>query len=225
MFLVGRRDVLENGTHPAIMTSYGGYGVSMTPQFSVLVALMMERGCLFALPNIRGGSEFGSDWHHAAKRRNRQIAFDDFLSAAEWLIDTGRTGRRKLAIFGGSNAGLLVAAAMTQRPDLFGAVLCIAPTLDMLRYHLFKNAHLRKDELGTAVDPDDFTALYQYSPYRRVCDGTSYPATMFVSGDRDQNCDSLHARKMTARLQAANSSEFPIFLDYSPHRGHSQSCL
>jgi len=113
MFLVGRRDVLESGQHPAIMTSYGGYGVSMTPQFSVFVAFLMERGCLFALPNIRGGSEFGVEWHNAAKRRNRQVAFDDFLRAAEWLIETGRTEQQKLAIFGGSNSGLLVGAAMT----------------------------------------------------------------------------------------------------------------
>ena len=119
MFLVGRRDVLESGNHPAIMTSYGGYGIPMTPQFSILVAFLIERGCLFALPNIRGGSEFGAQWHHAAKRRNRQVAIDDFLSAAEWLVAVGRTTAAQLAIFGGSNSGLLVAAAMTQRPEHF----------------------------------------------------------------------------------------------------------
>ena len=221
MFLVGREDVLAHGAHAAIMTSYGGHGVAMTPQFSVFVAFLLERGCLFALPNIRGGSEFGIEWHHAAKRRNRQVAFDDFLSAAEWLIETGRTERQTLAIFGGSNSGLLVAAAMTQRPDLFGAVVCIAPLLDMLRYHLFDNAYVWKDEFGTVDDPDDFAALHEYSPYHRVCDRTSYPAIMLVAGDRDQKCNSLHARKMTARLQAANISDKPIFLDYGPQRGHS----
>jgi prolyl oligopeptidase len=220
MFLVGRRDVLESGQHPAIMTSYGGYGVSMTPQFSVFVAFLIEHECLFALPNIRGGSEFGIEWHNAAKRRNRQVAFNDFLSAAEWLIETGRTEPRGLAIFGGSNSGLLVGAAMTQRPDLFRAVVCMVPMLDMLRYHLFDDAHVWKDEFGTAEDPDDFAALLSYSPYHRVQEGMSYPATMIVSGDADQICNSLHARKMTARLQAANMSQYPMFLDYSRHRGH-----
>jgi prolyl oligopeptidase len=221
MFLVGRRDVLESGQHPAIMTSYGGYGVAMTPQFSLFVAFLLERGCLFALPNIRGGSEFGAEWHEAAKRRNRQVAFDDFICAAEWLTETGRTEPQRLAIFGGSNSGLLVGAAMTQRPELFRAVVCMVPMLDMLRYHLFDNAQVWKEEFGTADDPDDFAALLGYSPYHRMQEGLPYPATMIVSGDADQNCNPLHARKMTARLQAANVSEHPIFLDYSRHRGHS----
>jgi prolyl oligopeptidase len=221
MFLVGHHDVLESGQHPAIMTSYGGYGVSMTPQFSVFVAFLLERGCLFALPNIRGGSEFGVEWHDAAKRRNRQTAFDDFLCAAEWLINTGRTSPHRLAIFGGSNSGLLVGAALTQRPDLFRAVVCMVPMLDMLRYHLFDNAHVWCDEFGTADDAEDFSVIAKYSPYHQVRQGTVYPAAMFVSGDADRNCNPLHARKMTARLQTANASEHPIFLDYSKHRGHS----
>jgi prolyl oligopeptidase len=221
IYLVGRREVLVGGCHPAIMTSYGGYGVSMTPQFSVFVAFLIEKGCLFALPNIRGGSEFGSKWHEAAKRRNRQTAYDDFLSAADWLIQSGRTTASKLAIFGGSNSGLLVGAAMTQRPELFRAVVCMVPMLDMLRYHLFDNAHVWSEEFGTAEDPNDFEALRSYSPYHQVRDGVAYPATMIVSGDADRNCNPLHARKMTARLQAANSSPYPIVLDYSRFRGHS----
>jgi prolyl oligopeptidase len=221
MFLVGRHEVLRNGHHPTIMTSYGGFGVPMTPQFSVFVAFLMERGCLFALPNIRGGSEFGVDWHNAAKRRNRQVAIDDFLAAAQWLIETERTPSQGLAIFGGSNSGLLVASALTQRPDLFRAVVCMVPMLDMLRYHLFDNAHVWIDEFGTADNPDDFAALARYSPYHQVRDGVGYPATMIISGDADRNCNPLHARKMTARLQAANVSTHPIFLDYNPFRGHS----
>jgi prolyl oligopeptidase len=221
MFLVGRHEVLKRSGNPTIMTSYGGYGVSMTPQFSVFVAFLMERGCLFALPNIRGGSELGVEWHNAAKRRNRQRAYDDFLSAAEWLFKTGRTSPGSLAIFGGSNSGLLVGAALTQRPDLFCAVVCIVPMLDMFRYHLFDSAHVWKDEFGTVEDRDDFAALSKYSPYHQVRDGVAYPATMIVSGDADRNCNSLHARKMTARLQAANTSEHPIILDYSKFRGHS----
>jgi prolyl oligopeptidase len=221
MFLVGRKDVLREGHLPTIMTSYGGYGVSMTPQFSVFVSLLIERGCLFAIPNIRGGSEFGAEWYEAAKRQRRQTAYDDFLSAAEWLIKTGRTSPEKLAIFGGSNSGLLIGAAMTQRPDLFRAVVCMVPMLDMLRYHLFDNAHVWREEFGTAEDPEDFAALLRYSPYHQVRRGTPYPATMIVSGDADRNCNPLHARKMTARLQAANSSAHPIFLDYNVFRGHS----
>jgi len=221
MFLVGRHEALAAGSHPTIMTSYGGFGVPMTPQFSVFVAFLMERGCLFALPNIRGGSEFGVEWHNAARRRNRQVAIDDFVAAAEWLIQANRTKPQELAIFGGSNSGLLVGAAMTQRPDLFRAVMCMAPMLDMLRYHLFDNAHLWIDEFGTADDPDDFTALARYSPYQQVRYGAAYPATMIVSGDADRNCNPLHARKMAARLQAANRSDRPIVLDYSPFRGHS----
>lgn len=221
MFLVGRRDTLEGGPHPTIMTAYGGYGVPMTPQFSVFVAFLLEHGCLFAVPNIRGGSEFGREWHQAAKRRKRQVAFDDFLRGVEWLIASGRAEPQRLAIFGGSNSGLLVGAAMTQRPDLFRAVVCMVPLLDMLRYHLFDSAHVWKEEFGTAEDPQDFAALLSYSPYHRVEQGASYPATMIVSGDADQTCNPAHARKMLARLQAANASEYPIFLDYSRHRGHS----
>lgn len=221
MFLVGKKDVLAGGVHPAVMTSYGGFGVSLTPQFSVFVAYLVERGCLIALPNIRGGSEFGTAWHNQAKRENRQVACDDFLCAAEWLIQTGRTTRERLAIFGGSNSGLLVGAAMTERPELFRAVVCMVPLLDMLRYHLFDSASLWREEFGTADDPADFPALAAYSPYHRVHPGIAYPATMIVSGDADGNCNPLHARKMTARLQAANTSRHPVILDYSPFRGHS----
>lgn len=221
MFLVGLRDILNRSGNPTIMTSYGGFGKSMTPQFSVFVAFLMERGCVFALPNIRGGSEFGVEWHDAAKRRNRQTAYDDFLCAGEWLVKTGRTSPRKLAIFGGSNSGLLVGAALTQRPDLFRAVVCMVPMLDMFRYHLFDNARVWKEEFGTVDDSEDFAVLAKYSPYHQIRDGADYPATMIVSGDADRNCNPLHARKMTARLQAANASGHPIFLDYSRFRGHS----
>lgn len=221
MVLVGRREVLKGGPVPTVMTGYGGYGVSMTPQFSVFVTSLMERGCLFALPNIRGGAEFGVAWHDAAKRRNRQVAIDDFLAAASWLIESGRTTSTQFAIFGGSNSGLLVGAALTQRPELFRAVICIAPLLDMVRYHLFNNAHFWQEELGTADDPQDFAALLRYSPYHNIREKAQYPATMIISGDSDQNCNPLHARKMTARLQSANLSDQPILLNYGRFRGHS----
>jgi prolyl oligopeptidase len=221
MALVGRLDILKKGCHPAIMTSYGAFGISTTPQFSVFVAFLMERGCLFALPSIRGGSEFGADWHKAARRRTRQVAFDDFLSAAGWLIANNRTTPETLAIFGGSNSGLLVGAALTQRPDLFRAVLCIAPLLDMLRYHLFEPRHAWHEEFGTAQDPHDFEALSRYSPYHQVQAGIPYPAVMLVSGHMDRSCHPMHARKMTARLQASSSSRWPVLLDYSQARGHA----
>jgi prolyl oligopeptidase len=221
MCLVGRRDVLNKSSNPTIMTAYGGYGASMTPRFSVFVAFLLERGCLFAMPSIRGGAEFGHGWHDAARRRSRQTAYDDFLSAAEWLISTERTPPGRLAIFGGSNAGLLVAAAMTQRPDLFRAVVCMSPLADMLRYHLFDDASVWRDEFGIADNQGDFTALASYSPYHRIFEGTAFPATMIVSGDADGNCNPLHARKLTARLQASNSSDHVVVLDYHPRRGHS----
>ena len=221
MHLIGRSEVLARKNNPTIVTAYGGFGTAMSPRFSVLAAILIEQGCLFAIPCIRGGSEFGAEWHRGAKRRNRQNAFDDFLMSAEWLIESGMTAPHRLAIFGGSNAGLLVAVALTQRPELFCAVLCIAPLLDMLRYHLFDSAYMWKEEFGTAEDPKDFAALLAYSPYHRLLNGTAYPATMIVSGDADRNCNSLHARKMTARLQAANSSGNPIILDYNHFRGHS----
>jgi prolyl oligopeptidase len=221
MYLVGRRDVLNQSSNPTVMTAYGGYGASMTPRFSIFVAFLLERGCLFAMPSIRGGSEFGHAWHVVARRHGRQTAYDDFLSAAEWLISTERTLPGHLAIFGGSNAGLLVAAAMTQRPDLFRAVVCMSPVADMLRYHLFDDAHVWRDEFGIADDPEDFAALASYSPYHRILEGAAYPATMIVAGDADGNCNPLHARKMAARLQASNSSDRVIFLDYHGRRGHS----
>jgi prolyl oligopeptidase len=164
---------------------------------------------------------FGEAWHEAARRRTRQVAFDDFLSAAVWLIANNRTKPEKLAIFGGSNSGLLVGAALTQRPDLFRAAICIAPLLDMLRYHLFEARPAWREEFGSALDPDDFEALSRYSPYHQVQAGIPYPAIMLVSGHIDRNCHPMHARKMTARLQTASSSQFPVLLDYSEARGHA----
>jgi prolyl oligopeptidase len=221
MSLVGRKEVLLGKENPAILTGYGGYGVPMTPQFSVFVAFLLEHGCLFALPNLRGGSEFGAAWHDAARRRNRQTACDDLLSAADWLISEGLVASRKLAVFGGSNSGLLAAAALTERPELFCAAVVMAPLTDMLRYHLVDSAFVWKDEFGTAEDPADFATLLQFSPYHRIRDGMAYPPTLVVSGDADGNCNPFHARKFTARLQLANASAHPILLDYRTERGHS----
>jgi prolyl oligopeptidase len=206
---------------PIVMTSYGGFGVSMTPQFSVLVAIMMELGVSFVLPHIRGGGEFGKEWHEAARGRNRQIAFDDFIAAAEWLIREGLTSPDQLAVFGGSNSGLLVGAAMTQRPDLFRAVLCIAPLLDMVRYEFFDQALTWRQEYGTVDDPEDFAALYACSPYHCITEEVDYPSALFVSGDQDDRCNPAHVRKMAARLQGRSAQHSAVIVDYSEERGHS----
>jgi prolyl oligopeptidase len=221
IWLVSLSPASPTQPRPVILTGYGGFGISMTPRFSALVLVMLELGCVFALPNIRGGSEFGSKWHDAARRRNRQVAFDDFLAAAQWLCSSGTTVPGRLAIFGGSNSGLLVAAAMTQRPDLFRAVLCLAPILDMVRYERFGDSGKWREEYGSVANAGDFHALYAYSPYHRVCDELNYPATLFVSGDKDTQCDPAHARKMTARLQERASQTNSILIDYSAERGHS----
>jgi len=206
---------------PVIMTSYGGFGVSATPQFSVLVAILMELGAMFAIPHIRGGGEGGKQWHDAGRARNRQLSFDDFIAAAEWLCQQGLTTPSQIGIFGGSNSGLLVAAAMTQRPDLFGAVLCIAPLLDMVRYELFDHAVKWRHEYGTVEDSKDFRALYAYSPYHHIAEDVNYPAILFVTGDKDDRCNPAHVRKMAARLQGRSAQQSPVIVDYSEERGHS----
>lgn len=206
---------------PVIMTGYGGFGVPMTPQFSVLVTIMLELGAVFALPQIRGGGEFGRAWHDAARGRQRQIAFDDFITAAEWLCVEGVTTSERLAIFGGSNAGLLIGVAMTQRPGLFRAGLCIAPLLDMVRYEQFDHAAKWRREYGTTDDAEDFQALYAYSPYHHVEDSINYPAVLFVSGDKDDRCDPAHVRKMAERLQQRDAQTNAVLVDYSLERGHS----
>ena len=206
---------------PVIMTGYGGFGVAMTPQFSVLAAVMMKLGAIFAIPQIRGGGGNGVAWHEAGRARNRQTAFDDFISAAEWLCRQNITRPDQLAIFGGSNSGLLVGVAMTQRPDLFGAVLCIAPLLDMLRYEAFDQAAKWRCEYGTVEDREDFEALHAYSPYHHVLQDINYPAVVFVSGDKDDRCNPAHVRKMAALLQERSAQRQTVLVDYSEERGHS----
>ena len=220
MFLVSKKDAGSNGPRPVFLTAYGGFGNSITPRFTAYATVLMGLGCVFAVANVRGGAEFGKQWHEAAKRHKRQIAIDDFLSAAEWLMEEKIAEPGRIGIGGGSNAGLLVGAALTQRPDLFRAVLCLGPLLDMLRYHKFDHASYWIEELGSADLPDDFLALYSYSPYHRIRDDAAYPAVMFISGDADTRCNPMHTRKMAARLQAANVSDRPILLDYKPAWGH-----
>jgi prolyl oligopeptidase len=206
---------------PVIMTSYGGFGAVLTPRFSVLVAILVDMGAVFAMPHIRGGGEGGKEWHDAGRARNRQSSFDDFIATAEWLCGHGVTEPGQIGIFGGSNSGLLVAAVMTQRPDLFGAVVCIAPLLDMVRYEVFDQAAKWRGEFGTIEDADDFRALHAYSPYHRIAQGANYPATLFVTGDKDDRCNPAHVRKMAARLKGRVAQKLPVIVDYSAERGHS----
>jgi prolyl oligopeptidase len=186
-----------------------------------MAVVWMERGGVWAVPSLRGGGEFGERWHRAGMLANKQNVFADFIAAAGWLIDNDYTYPHRLAIRGGSNGGLLVGAALTQRPDLFAAVVCTYPLLDMLRYHRFRVAGYWVPEYGSSEDPEQFEYLHRYSPYHRVERGTDFPAVMLVSGDGDTRVAPLHARKMTAMLQAATGSSEPVILLYDNEAGHS----
>lgn len=211
---------LQSERLPTFITGYGGFGAIRTPRFNAYSTFLLQQGFCLAVPNIRGGGEFGPAWHEAAKRHKRQKSFDDFIRAAEWLMETGRALPGKIAIGGGSNGGLLVAAAMTQRPDLFRAVLCLGPVLDMLRYHLFDSAAVFAPEFGTADDEDDFRFLHAYSPYHRIRQDVAYPAVLLISGDADTRCNPMHVRKMVAALQAASISGKPVLMQYTRNWGH-----
>lgn len=221
MFVVHRRGLALDGDNPTFLTGYGGFNVSLTPGFSATAAAWVELGGVYARPNLRGGGEFGEEWHEAGMLENKQNVFDDFLAAAEWLVERGYTRPERLAISGGSNGGLLVGAAITQRPELFGAAVITYPLLDMLRYHEFMVARFWVPEYGSAEDPEMFPVIRAYSPYHNVEPGTDYPATLLISGDGDTRVAPLHARKMTALLQEANGGEEPILLRYHTKAGHS----
>jgi prolyl oligopeptidase len=222
MFLAHRKDRKLDGNNPTLLTGYGGFQLTMTPGFSALYAWWIEHGGVVALPNLRGGSEFGEAWHEGGMLGKKQNTFDDFIGAAEWLIAKKYTRPEKLAIRGGSNGGLLVGAAMTQRPELFGVVSCAVPLLDMVRYHLFKVARFWVPEYGSAEDAGQLQTILGYSPYQKVKDGVKYPATILITGDADTRVDPLHARKMAARLQKATGSGKPVILHYDTEGGHSQ---
>jgi prolyl oligopeptidase len=223
MFLLYAKGLKLNGNNPVYLTGYGGFNLSLTPAFSTQAVYWAERGGVWAIPNLRGGGEFGEKWHQAGMLEHKQNVFDDFIAAAEWLISNKYTNKDKLAIAGGSNGGLLVGAALTQRPDLFRAVLCSFPLLDMLRYQNFLVARYWTPEYGSAEDAAQFKYLYAYSPYHHVKAGTKYPAVMLWSGDADTRVAPLHARKMTAMLQADNGGPNPILLHYDVKGGHSDA--
>jgi prolyl oligopeptidase len=220
MFLVHRRGLERTGDVPTYLTGYGGFNISMTPAFSRSLLLWLERGGLVAVPNIRGGGEYGETWHQGGILGRKQNSFDDFIAAAEWLIREGYTRPERLAAAGGSNGGLLMGAVLTQRPELFGAVIIQVPLLDMLRYHRFLIARLWIPEYGSPDDPEAYRWLRAYSPYHHVRQGTRYPAVLLATAESDTRVDPMHARKMTARLQAATASGRPVLLRLESRAGH-----
>ncbi len=221
MFLVHAKGIKLDSSNPTLLTGYGGFGSSQVPGFSAQAALWVASGGVYAVANLRGGGEFGEGWHQAGMLKNKQNVFDDFIAAAEWLIAHGYTQPAKLAIRGSSNGGLLVGAALTQRPELFQAVVCSYPLLDMVRYHKFLVAQFWIPEYGSAENADEFKYLYAYSPYHQVKPEAKYPAVLFITGDADTRVDPLHARKMAARLQSATTSARPVLLRYDTKSGHS----
>lgn len=221
MYVVHKKGIKLDGTNPTYMTAYGGFNSSMTPGFSTFGAYWVEQGGVYAVPNLRGGGEFGEKWHEAGTLERKQNVFDDFIGAAEWLIKNRYTSPQKLAIAGGSNGGLLVGAAMTQRPELFQAVVCSYPLLDMIRYDKFLVAKFWVPEYGSAEKEDQFKYLRAYSPYHNVKQGTKYPAVLFITGDADTRVAPLHARKMAALMQAMTGSDKPVLLHYDTKAGHS----
>jgi prolyl oligopeptidase len=220
MFLVHRRGLVRDSSNPTYLTGYGGFNISMTPAFSRSLLLWLERGGVVAIPNIRGGGEYGERWHQEGMLAKKQNSFDDFIAAAEWLIREGYTSPDRLAAAGGSNGGLLMGAVLTQRPELFRAVVIQVPLLDMFRYHRFLIARLWIPEYGSAEDPVQFGWLRAYSPYHRVRSGVAYPAVLLATAESDTRVDPMHARKMAARLQAATSSSHPVLLRLESRAGH-----
>lgn len=220
MFLVYPRGLARTGCAPAYLTGYGGFNISMTPAFSRSLLLWLEHGGVVAIPNIRGGGEYGESWHQGGMLGCKQNSFDDFVAAAEWLVREGYTRPDRLAVAGGSNGGLLMGAVLTQRPDLFRAVVVQVPLLDMLRYHRFLIARLWIPEYGSPDEPEAFAWLRAYSPYHHVRPGTAYPAVLLATAESDTRVDPMHARKMTARLQAATASGRPVLLRLEARAGH-----
>jgi prolyl oligopeptidase len=221
MFLFHKKGLKLDGSNPVLLTGYGGFDISETPYYDAHALVWAEHGGIYADANLRGGGEFGEEWHHAGMFEKKQNVFDDFIAAAEYLISHKYTNASKLAITGTSNGGLLVGAAMTQRPELFQAVVCAYPLEDMLRFQKFLKGPYWVPEYGSADNLEQFPYLYKYSPYHRVVDGTKYPSALFITGDGDTRVAPLHARKMSARLQAANASGRPILLLYDTKSGHS----
>lgn len=220
MFLVHRTDIVLDGSNPTLLYGYGGFNVSLTPGFSTSRVLWLEMGGVYAVPNLRGGGEYGESWHEAGTKLKKQNVFDDFIGAAEWLISNGYTRSDKLVIQGGSNGGLLVGACMTQRPDLFGCCLPAVGVLDMLRYHIPTIARAWSSDYGLSENFDEFEALHAYSPLHNVKDGTCYPPTLVTTADRDDRVVPWHSFKFTSALQHAQACANPILIRVETNAGH-----
>jgi prolyl oligopeptidase len=218
--VLSRKGMKRDGNNPTLLYAYGGYGISLSPNFDFTRRLWFDRGGVYVVANIRGGGEFGEEWHKAGNLTKKQNVFDDFAAAAEYLIKENYTRSGKLAIQGGSNGGLLMGAMITQHPDLFRAVVSSVGIYDMLRVELAPNGTFNVTEFGTVKNPEQFKALYAYSPYHHVVDGTNYPAVLMMTGANDGRVAPYHSRKMTARLLAAKKSENPILLRTSSSAGH-----
>lgn len=220
MFLAHRKDVKPDRANPTLLYGYGGFDISLTPRFSVSNLAWMEMGGVYAQPSLRGGGEYGEAWHKAGTKLQKQNVFDDFIAAAEWLIDNGWTSREKLAIRGASNGGLLVGAVMTQRPELFAAALPAVGVMDMLRFHKFTAGRFWVDDFGSADNPEEFKALLAYSPYHNLKPGTAYPATLITTADLDDRVVPGHSFKFAAALQHANLGDKPVMIRIETRAGH-----
>jgi prolyl oligopeptidase len=220
MFITHKQGINLDGQNPTLLYAYGGFGVSLTPAFSISTLVWMEMGGIYAVPNLRGGGEYGEDWHQAGTKSKKQNVFDDFIAAAEWLIANSYTSTPKLAIAGGSNGGLLVGACMTQRPDLFGAALPAVGVMDMLRFHKFTIGWAWTAEYGSPDNEEEFPALYAYSPLHNLKAGTAYPATLITTAERDDRVVPAHSFKFAAALQAAHSGDAPVLIRIETKAGH-----
>jgi prolyl oligopeptidase len=220
MFLVHRRGLRLDGSNPTLLYGYGGFDVSLLPEYSVQTAVWVARGGLFAQPSLRGGGEYGEEWHRAGMRERKQAVFDDFVAAARYLIRNDYTRPDRLAITGRSNGGLLVGACLTQHPELFGAAIPEVGVLDMLRYHRFTIGWAWVPEYGSSDDPEMFQTLLAYSPLHNVRSGTAYPPTMVMTGDHDDRVLPGHSYKFAATLQKAQAGDTPILLRVETRAGH-----
>ncbi|MHC4067554.1 MAG: prolyl oligopeptidase family serine peptidase, partial [Planctomycetota bacterium] len=220
MFVTHVTAIKLDGDNPTVLYGYGGFNIGRYPKFDSRIIPWLDAGGVYVVANIRGGSEFGRQWHEAGRREKKQNVFDDFISAARKLIELRYTNPKRLAIYGGSNGGLLVGACMTQHPELFQAVVCTVPLLDMVRYHDFQIARYWISEYGCAEDPEQFKWLYAYSPYHHVRMGVDYPATLLMTAESDSRVQPMHAYKMAAALQAVSSGTRPILLRVEAKAGH-----
>ncbi len=220
MFLSHKKGLKLDGTNPTYLYGYGGFNIALTPTFSPAVVVWMERGGVYAQPSLRGGGEYGEAWHQGGTKLKKQNVFDDFIAAADWLIEHKVTSTPKLAIGGGSNGGLLVGACITQRPDLFAAALPAVGVLDMLRFHKFTIGWAWVDDYGSSDHPDHFKAIHAYSPLHNIKPGTAYPATMITTADHDDRVVPAHSFKFAAALQAAQSGEVPVLIRIETRAGH-----